>query len=66
MINFNLNNNQIHWLQVIKIGIVFILIGLLILLFKEIIIVLLASIFILIGALMFYFAFNLWNQNKNS
>ena len=37
--------------------IVFILIGLLILIFKEIIITLLASVFILIGVLIFYYAF---------
>ena len=64
MIKFILNNNGLHWLSLIKAGIIFILIGLLILLFKEFVVVLIASIFMLIGALMFYLAFTLWNQKK--
>tara|TARA_Y100001968_G_scaffold331454_1_gene386188 strand:+ start:1464 stop:1670 length:207 start_codon:yes stop_codon:yes gene_type:complete len=66
MIKFILNNNGLHWLQAIKIGIVFILIGLLILIFKEIIITLLASVFILIGALIFYYAFKIWRWSQNN
>ena len=66
MIKFILNNNNLNWLQIFKIGIIFILIGLLILLFKEIIIVILASIFILIGAMILYFAFKLWYSINNS
>ncbi len=62
MIKFVLNNNGTHWLPLVKIGVVFMLIGFLILLFKEFIIIILASIFILIGALMFYLAFNVWNK----
>ncbi|MAX10587.1 MAG: hypothetical protein CMG13_07055 [Candidatus Marinimicrobia bacterium] len=66
MIKFILNNNNLNWLQICKIGIIFILIGLLILLFKEFIIIVLASIFILIGFAILYFAFKLWHQKNNS
>ena len=65
MIKFILNNNNFNWAQILKIGIVFILIGLLILLFKEIIIVILASIFILIGLIISYFALKLWYSTNN-
>ena len=58
MIKFILNNNNSHWTQLLKVGVIFILIGLLILLFEKVIIVLLASIFILIGVIILYFAFN--------
>ena len=57
MFKFIFNKDNVHWLQIIKVGIIFILIGLLILLLKEIIITILASIFILIGIIMIYFAF---------
>ena len=65
MINLILNSNQIHWLQLVKIGIIFLLIGMLILIFKELIIVLIASVFIVIGIFMFYLAFSIWNRTKN-
>tara|TARA_Y100001960_G_C14439497_1_gene711773 strand:+ start:121 stop:324 length:204 start_codon:yes stop_codon:yes gene_type:complete len=66
MIKFILNNNNLNWLQIFKIGIIFILIGLLILLFKEVIIIILASIFILIGLAILYFALKLWHNKNNS
>ena len=66
MIKFILNNNNFNWLQIFKIGVIFILIGLLILLFKEMIIIILASLFILIGIIILYFAFKLWNNINNS
>ena len=62
MIKFILNNNNFHWIQILKIGIIFILIGMLILFFKDIIIVLLASLFILIGILIIFFSLKLWNE----
>ena len=65
MINLILNSNQIHWVQLVKIGIIFLLIGMLILIFKELIIVLIASVFIVIGIFMFYLAFSIWNRTKN-
>ena len=49
----------------VKIGIIFLLIGMLILIFKELIIVLIASVFIVIGIFMFYLAFSIWNRTKN-
>ena len=66
MIKFILNNNNLNWLQIFKIGIVFILIGLLILLFEKVIIIILASIFILIGIAILYFAFKLWSNTNDS
>ena len=65
MINLILNSNQIHWVQLVKIGIIFLLIGMLILIFKELIIVLIASVFIVIAIYMFYLAFSIWNRTKN-
>ena len=62
MIKFILNNNNSHWTQLLKVGVLFILIGLLILLFEKVIIVLLASIFILIGVILSYFAFKRMGQ----
>ena len=62
MIKFILNNNNSHWTQLLKVGVMFILIGLLILLFEKVIIVLLASIFILIGVILSYFAFKRMGQ----
>ena len=66
MIKFILNNNNLNWIQIFKIGVIFILIGLLILLLKEIIIITLASIFILIGLAILYFALKLWKNNNKS
>ena len=48
----------------IKIGISFILIGLLILLLKEIIILILASIFIAIGLFLLSLSYRIWNINR--
>ncbi len=62
MIKFILNNNNSHWTQLLKVGVMFILIGLLILLFEKVIIVLLASIFILIGVILSFFAFKRMRQ----
>tara|TARA_B110000116_G_C16713572_1_gene525700 strand:+ start:298 stop:489 length:192 start_codon:yes stop_codon:yes gene_type:complete len=62
MIKFILNNNNFDWLQILKIGITFILIGLLILLFREAVIGILAFFFILAGALIIFFAFKIWSN----
>lgn len=62
MIKFVLNNNNFDWLQILKFGIIFILIGLLILLFGEAVIFILASLFIIVGALLIFFAFKIWSK----
>ncbi len=62
MIKFVLNNNNFDWLQILKFGIIFILIGLLILLFGEAVIFILASLFIIVGALIIFFAFKIWSK----
>jgi|TARA_Y100000996_G_scaffold413499_1_gene401881 uncharacterized membrane protein HdeD (DUF308 family) len=62
MIKFVLNNNNFDWLQILKFGVISILIGLLILLFGQAVIVLLASIFIVIGVAIILLAFKLWSK----
>ena len=62
MIKFVLNNNNFDWLQILKFGVISILIGLLILLFGQAVIVLLASIFIVIGVAIILLAFKLWSD----
>tara|TARA_Y100001970_G_C14126837_1_gene799411 strand:- start:250 stop:441 length:192 start_codon:yes stop_codon:yes gene_type:complete len=62
MIKFVLNNNNFDWLQILKFGVIFILIGLLILLFGQAVIVILASLFILIGIIIIFAAFKIWNR----
>ena len=48
----------------IKIGLAFILIGLLILLLKEFVVFILASIFIAIGALLLSLSYKLWKTSQ--
>ena len=62
MIKFVLNNNNFDWLQILKFGVIFILIGLLILLFGQAVIVILASIFLVIGVIIILLAFKLWSD----
>ena len=62
MIKFVLNNNNFDWIQILKFGDIFILIGLLILLFGQAVIVILASIFIVIGLAIIILAFKLWSN----
>tara|TARA_B100000401_G_scaffold314076_1_gene216783 strand:+ start:1368 stop:1559 length:192 start_codon:yes stop_codon:yes gene_type:complete len=62
MIKFVLNNNNFDWLQILKFGVISILIGLLILLFGQAVIVILASIFIVIGLAIIILAFKLWSN----
>ena len=65
MVKFILNNSNFNWLQIMKFGLILILIGLIILLLGEAIVILLASIFIFLGILILIFSFNLW-LNKGS
>tara|TARA_Y100000768_G_C23756092_1_gene576309 strand:+ start:9 stop:206 length:198 start_codon:yes stop_codon:yes gene_type:complete len=60
MLKFILKSSNFNWLQVLKFSFILILIGLLILLFGEAIVILLASLFIFFGILMLVFAIYLW------
>ena len=64
------NTNSIFddsiWIQLLSVGIIFILTGLLIILVPEILIAFIASIFFLIGGMLTYFAIKLRKESKRS
>ncbi|MAV63935.1 MAG: hypothetical protein CMG00_01950 [Candidatus Marinimicrobia bacterium] len=62
MIKFIYNNSIFNWLQLSKIGSTLILIGLLIFLFKDVIIFIIASLFIIIGLYILLLAFKAWKK----
>ena len=60
---FNFNAKQ-SWKLIAKIGMVFIGIGLLIFILKELIIGILSAVFIGLGIYCLFMAFNIWNSGR--
>jgi hypothetical protein len=62
---FSVKNNK-SWIPVAKVGVAFLIVGILIELLQEIIIGLLAMVFFAIGLFLFVIAYKIWNNTRNN